>query len=74
MGGDDLGQLPLSMRKQNRVRLLGSCSDRLSVAPFEQGEIGPDMFRRVCEFGLEGLGVEACRAHYSAGRCNHWIR
>jgi bifunctional non-homologous end joining protein LigD len=22
---------------------------------FEQGEIGPDLFRKACEFGLEGL-------------------
>ena len=25
------------------------------IAPFEQGEIGPDLFRKACEFGLEGL-------------------
>jgi hypothetical protein len=23
--------------------------------PFEQGEIGPDLFGKACEFGLEGL-------------------
>jgi hypothetical protein len=26
---------------------------------FEQGEIGPDLFRKACEFGLEGLIFEA---------------
>jgi hypothetical protein len=26
-----------------------------SIAPFEQGEIGPDLFRAACEMGLEGL-------------------
>ena len=25
------------------------------INPFEQGEIGPDLFRKACEFGLEGL-------------------
>jgi hypothetical protein len=25
------------------------------VNPFEKGEIGPDLFRKACEFGLEGL-------------------
>ena len=25
------------------------------VSEFEQGEIGPDLFRQACKFGLEGL-------------------
>jgi hypothetical protein len=25
------------------------------VNPFEQAAIGPDLFRKACEFGLEGL-------------------
>ncbi|WP_175619240.1 hypothetical protein [Bradyrhizobium sp. 2S1] len=25
------------------------------AAPFEQGEIGPDLFRHACLMGLEGL-------------------
>jgi bifunctional non-homologous end joining protein LigD len=25
------------------------------VAPFEQGEVGPDLFRAACGMGLEGL-------------------
>ena len=29
--------------------------DGIFVAPFEAGEIGPDLFRAACEFGLEGL-------------------
>jgi len=31
------------------------------VAPFEQGEIGPDLYLRACEFGLEGSGLETTR-------------
>jgi hypothetical protein len=30
-------------------------SEGLFLALFEQGEIGPDLFRKACEFGLEGL-------------------
>jgi bifunctional non-homologous end joining protein LigD len=26
------------------------------VAPFEEGEIGPDLFRHACLMGLEGCG------------------
>jgi hypothetical protein len=29
--------------------------DGIFIAPFERGEIGPDLFRKACEFGLEGL-------------------
>ena len=53
--GDDMRQLPLSMRKTNLARLLARRSEGIFIAPFEQGEIGPDLFRKACEFGLEGL-------------------
>jgi ATP-dependent DNA ligase len=29
--------------------------DGIHLAPFEQGEIGPDLFRHACLMGLEGL-------------------
>jgi hypothetical protein len=53
--GDDMRGLPLSMRKANLARLLARRSDGIFIAPFEQGEIGADLFRKACEFGLEGL-------------------
>jgi bifunctional non-homologous end joining protein LigD len=43
--GDDLRRLPLSMRKVSLERLLARRSDGIFVAPFESGEIGPDLFR-----------------------------
>jgi bifunctional non-homologous end joining protein LigD len=46
MGGNDLRRLPLSLRKQNLARLLARRSDGIFVAPFERGEIGPDLFRK----------------------------
>jgi ATP-dependent DNA ligase len=55
MDGDDLRCLPLSMRKANLARLLRGRPDGIFINPFEQGEIGPDLFRKACEFGLEGL-------------------
>ena len=51
--GDDMRQLPLSMRKANLTRLLARRAEGIFIAPFEQGEIGPDLFRAACEFGLE---------------------
>jgi ATP-dependent DNA ligase len=55
LDGDDLRQLPLSMRKPNLARLLARHPDGIFLAPYEQGEIGPDLFRAACDTGLEGL-------------------
>jgi ATP-dependent DNA ligase len=53
--GDDLRRLPLSMRKTTLARLLARRTDGIFPAPFEQGEIGPGLFRAACNMGLEGL-------------------
>jgi bifunctional non-homologous end joining protein LigD len=72
--GDDLRQLPLSMRKANLQRLLARRPEGIFVAPFEQGEIGPDLFRKACEFGLEGLVSKRRERAYRAGRSPNWIK
>lgn len=53
--GDDLRGLPLSMRKTNVARLLARRPNGIFLSDFEQGEIGPDLFRAACRMGLEGL-------------------
>jgi len=55
LDGEDLRGLPLSLRKTNLERLLARRPDGIFVAPFERGEIGPDLFRAACNMGLEGL-------------------
>ena len=55
LDGEDLRALPLSLRKTNLARLLARRPDGIFVAPFESGEIGPDLFRAACNMGLEGL-------------------
>ena len=50
--GDDMRKLPLSMRKTNLARLLSRRPDGIFVSDFEQGEIGPDLFRHACLMGL----------------------
>ena len=55
LDGEDLRPLPLSLRKTNLARLLARRPDGIFVAPFEQGEIGLDLFRAACNMGLEGL-------------------
>jgi bifunctional non-homologous end joining protein LigD len=43
LDGDDLRKLPLYLRKTNLARLLARRADGIHLAPFEQGEIGPDL-------------------------------
>ena len=59
------------MRKANLSRLLARRVDGIFLSEFEQGEIGPDLFRHACLMGLEGL-VSKHRP-YRAGRSPHWI-
>jgi bifunctional non-homologous end joining protein LigD len=74
MDGDDLRDLPLSMRKANLARLLARRPDGIFVSDFEQGEIGPDLFRKACEFGFEGLVSKHRDRPYRGGRQKHWIK
>jgi hypothetical protein len=74
LDGDDLRRLPLSMRKTNLARLLARRPDGIFVAPFEQGEIGPDLFRAACRMGLEGLVSKRRDRPYQAGRSKHWVK
>jgi bifunctional non-homologous end joining protein LigD len=72
--GDDLRKLPLSLRKTNLARLLARRPDGIFLAPFEQGEIGPDLFRKACEFGLEGLVSKHRDRSYRAGTSPNWLK
>jgi ATP-dependent DNA ligase len=54
LDGDDLRALPLEMRKTNLARLLRGRPDGIFIAPFEVGEIGPELFRAACRMGLSG--------------------
>ncbi|MGY3605650.1 MULTISPECIES: ATP-dependent DNA ligase [unclassified Bradyrhizobium] len=72
--GDDIRKLPLSMRKANLQKLLARRVDGIHAAPFEEGEIGPELFRAACDMGLEGLVSKHKERPYRAGRCDHWIK
>ena len=65
--GDDLRKLPLTMRKTNLARLLARRVDGIFLSDFEQGEIGPDLFRHACLMGLEGLVSKHRAARIAAG-------
>ena len=72
--GDDFRKLPLSMRKTNLQRLLAAGSTASTSAPFEVGEIGPELFRHACLMGLEGLVSKHRDSLYRAGRSDRWIK
>ena len=74
LDGDDLRKLPLTMRKTNLARLLARRRDGIFIAPFETGEIGPDLFRKACKFGFEGLVSKRRDSHYRPGRSPSWIK
>jgi bifunctional non-homologous end joining protein LigD len=71
--GNDMRSLPLSIRKANLTRLLARRTDGIFSAPFELGEIGPDLFRAAWNMGLEGLVSKHRDRPYRAGRSPHWI-
>ena len=72
--GEDLRRLPLTMRKTNLHRLLARRVDGIYLAPFEQGEIGPDLFQHACLMGLEGLVSKHRDRPYRPGRSPHWVK
>jgi len=74
MDGDDLRNLPLSMRKANLQRLLARRPEGIFISEFEQGEIGPDLFCAACDMGLEGLVSKPRDRPYQGGRSRYWVK
>lgn len=66
--GEDLRGLPLSMRKAQPLL------DGIFLSDFEQGEIGPDLFRHACLMGLEGMVSKHRESLYRGGRFRHWVK
>jgi len=69
MDGDDLRKLPLSMPEDKSRRPGG-----IFLSDFERGEIGPNLFRKACEFGFEGLVSKRADRPYRGGRSEDWIK
>ena len=62
------------MRKTNLARLLARRVDGIHLAPFEQGEIGPDLFRHACLMGLEGLVSKHRDSAVSRRPIARWVK
>jgi ATP-dependent DNA ligase len=74
LGGDDLRSLPLAMRKANLAQLLRSSPDGIFIAPFEAGEIGPELFQSACRMCLERIVSKRRDRAYRGGRQPHWVK
>ena len=62
------------MRKTSLARLLAHRVDGIFLSDFEQGEIGPDLFRHACLMGLEDMVSKRCESVYRGGCCDRWIK
>ena len=59
---------------QDRWRWLARRVDGIHLALFEQGEIGPDLFRHACLMGSEGLVSKHRDSPYRGGRFDRWVK
>jgi bifunctional non-homologous end joining protein LigD len=66
--------VPLYLRKINLARVLARRADGIHLAPFAQGEIGPDLFRAACDMMLEGLVSKRKDSRYRSGPSRDWIK
>jgi bifunctional non-homologous end joining protein LigD len=64
----------LHLRKTNLARLLARRAYGILLAPFEQGEMGPDLFKAACNMMLEGLVSKRRDSRYRAGPSQDWIK
>ena len=71
---EDLRKLPLSMRKANLAKLLRRRVDGIFLSDFEEGEIGPELFRHACHLGLKGLVSKLRDRAYRPGRSPSWVK
>jgi bifunctional non-homologous end joining protein LigD len=72
--GEDLRSLPLHLRKNNLARMLARRIDGIMLNDYEQGGIGPDLFRHACLMGLEGLVSKRKDSRYKGSRSPDWVK
>ena len=58
------------------MRVCSHAARTASSRPYEQGEIGPELFEAACRMGLEGLVSNRARADrpYQARRSKDWVK
>jgi bifunctional non-homologous end joining protein LigD len=69
-GGEDLRPFPLSDRK----RLLAKVVGRRSLGIVLSQHTDEDIFRGVCQMGLEGVVSKRLSSPYRSGRSTDWLK
>jgi bifunctional non-homologous end joining protein LigD len=69
-GGEDLRPFPLSDRK----RLLAKVVGRRSLGIVLSQHTDEDIFRGVCQMGLEGIVSKRLSSPYRSGRSTDWLK
>jgi ATP-dependent DNA ligase len=73
LDGADLRELPLFERKDRMAKLLHRRPEGIFVAPFEAGEIGPQLFEAACRMELEGIVSKHRERRYRPRTCD-WVK
>ena len=73
ISGEDLRDTPLLDRKGQLERLLRGRPQGIFVAPFERGEIAPELFTAACRMRLEGIVSKYQQRRYRARTCD-WVK
>jgi bifunctional non-homologous end joining protein LigD len=69
--GEDLRKRPLSHRRDLLEEVIYDPLDGLRVSELFDGE-GPDLFRHVCAFNLEGVIAKRRSSRYRSGPSDDW--
>lgn len=73
IAGEDLRDVPLLDRKWRLEKLLRGRAKGIFVAPFERGQIGPELFTAACRMRLEGIVSKDQKRRYRARTCD-WTK
>ncbi|UFX42038.1 DNA ligase [Bradyrhizobium sp. 41S5] len=73
LDGDDLRPLELDERKSTLAKILARRPEGIFVAPFERGEIGPELYKAACGMELEGIVSKHIRRGYRPRTCD-WVK
>jgi bifunctional non-homologous end joining protein LigD len=69
-GGEDLRPFPLSDRKRLLTKLLGKRSVEIVLSQHTD----EDIFRGVCQMGLQGVVSKRLNSPYRSGRSTDWLK
>lgn len=73
VGGEDLRDEPLRVRKAHLNRLLKGRPQGLFTDQYAQGDVGPALFEAACKMGLEGLVSKHLDRRYRPRTCD-WVK